>query len=77
MTIVGNLDATSFVPWIRRHAAKLGLSETISYSSSDRIDLEVAGPMDLIDMMEIGCSLGPIDIWVETIHRTRVESGAD
>lgn len=77
MTIVGDLDAVSFVPWIRRHAAKLGLSETISHTGSDRIDLEVAGPMDLIDMMEIGCSLGPIDVWVETIHRTPIEDGAD
>ena len=25
---------------------------------------------ELIDMMEMGCSLGPIDVWVEAIDRT-------
>jgi acylphosphatase len=72
MTILGDLDATSFVPWIRRHAAKLGLSQAISHSSTDRIELEVEGPEELIDMMEMGCSLGPIDVWVETIVRTSI-----
>ncbi|PKA44885.1 acylphosphatase (plasmid) [Rhizobium sullae] len=77
MTILGDLDAASFVPWIRRHAAKLGLSQAISHTGSDRIELEVAGPVELIDMMEMGCSLGPIDVWVETIHRTPVDAGSD
>ncbi|OWV97594.1 acylphosphatase [Rhizobium sp. R72] len=72
MTILGDLEAASFIPWIRRHAAKLGLSQAISYSSADRVELEVAGPAELIDMMEMGCSLGPIDVWVETILRTPV-----
>lgn len=72
MTIFGDLEATSFVPWIRRHATKLGLSHTISQTSSMRIELEVAGPEELIDMMEMGCSLGPIDVWVESIERTAI-----
>ncbi|GGD72546.1 acylphosphatase [Rhizobium anhuiense] len=72
MTIVGDLEAASFVPWIRRHAAKLGLSHTISHTSPMRIELEVAGPEELIDMMEMGCSLGPIDVWVEGIERTTI-----
>ncbi|EJT01893.1 hypothetical protein RCCGE510_25361 (plasmid) [Rhizobium sp. CCGE 510] len=72
MTIVGDLEAASFVPWIQRHAAKLGLSHTISHTSSMRIELELSGPEDLIDMMEVGCSLGPIDIWVESIERRAI-----
>ncbi|UFW97921.1 acylphosphatase (plasmid) [Rhizobium ruizarguesonis] len=74
MTIVGDLEVASFVPWIRRHAAKLGLSHTISHTSSMRIELEVAGPVELIDMMEMGCSLGPIDVWVERIERTALSA---
>ncbi|WP_087000993.1 acylphosphatase [Rhizobium sullae] len=77
MTILGNLDAASFVPWIRRHAAKLGLAQAISHTGPNRIELEVAGPVELIDMMEMGCSLGPIDVWVETIHRAPVDRGTD
>jgi acylphosphatase len=76
MIILGNLDAASFVPWIRRHAAKLGLSQAISHSSAERIELEVEGPEDLIDMMEMGCSLGPIDVWVETIERKSINREA-
>jgi hypothetical protein len=74
MVIRGDgLDAQSFVPWIERHAAKLGLAPTIAYSSPDRIEIEVAGAAELIDMMEMGCSLGPIEVWVETIDRISVE----
>ncbi|WP_426129180.1 acylphosphatase [Pararhizobium sp. PWRC1-1] len=74
MTILGDLDAPSFVPWIRRHAAKLGLSHAISHASSDRVEMEVEGSEELIDMMEMGCSLGPIDVWVETIERRPINS---
>ncbi|WP_246665261.1 acylphosphatase [Rhizobium tropici] len=74
MTILGDVSATSFVPWIRRHAKKLGLSQTFFHSDADRIELEVAGPVELIDMLEMGCSLGPIDVWVEEIQR-RVMDG--
>ena len=77
MTILGDLDAASFLPWIERHAAKLGLSQATSHISSARIELEVAGPEELIDMLEIGCSLGPIDVWVETIQRTPINDQAD
>ena len=70
MTIHGRLDPVSFVPWIRRHAAKLGLAHNIASSSSDLIELDISGAPELIDMMERGCSLGPIDVWVEAIDRT-------
>lgn len=76
MTILGELDAASFLPWIRRHAAKLGLAQAIAHTSSDRVELDITGPVELIDMMEIGCLLGPIDVWVETIHRTPIDRGA-
>lgn len=73
MTILGDLDPSSFVPWILRHAAKLGLSQEISHAGPDRIELELAGPEELIDMMEMGCSLGPIDVWVEAIERRPID----
>lgn len=73
MTIRGQLEPASFVPWIRRHAAKLGLVQNIAHTSSERIELELSGSADLIDMMEMGCSLGPFDVWVETIDRVPLE----
>ena len=74
MTILGNVEAASFLPWIERHAAKLGLAQTICVAGPDRIELDIAGPAELIDMMEMGCSLGPIDVWVEAIRRVPIES---
>lgn len=69
MTIRGQLEPASFVPWIKRHASKLGLVQRFAHTSADRIELELSGASELIDMMEMGCSLGPIDVWVETIDR--------
>jgi acylphosphatase len=74
MTILGNLNVASFVPWIQRHAKKLGLTQTFFHSDADRIELEVSGPAELIDMLEMGCSLGPIDVWVEEIQRKVMDS---
>ncbi|TGQ63378.1 MAG: acylphosphatase [Mesorhizobium sp.] len=74
MTILGDVEAASFLPWIERHAAKLGLAQAICVAGPDRIELDVAGPAELIDMMEMGCCLGPIDVWVETIRRTPIEN---
>lgn len=74
MTILGDVEVASFLPWIERHAAKLGLAHAICVAGPDRIELDIAGPVELIDMMEMGCSLGPIDVWVETIRRMPIES---
>lgn len=73
ITILGDVNAASFVPWIHRHAEKLGLSQHFFYAGADRIELEVAGPVELIDMLEMGCSLGPIDVWVDEIQRRIVD----
>ncbi|SCB58107.1 hypothetical protein GA0061105_10431 [Rhizobium aethiopicum] len=72
-TILGDVRSASFVPWIRRHADKLGLSQNFLHAGADRIELEVAGPVELIDMLEMGCSLGPIDVWVDQIQRRIVD----
>lgn len=69
MTILGDVGAAPFLPWIRRHARKLGLKEHIAYAGPDRIEIDITGPADLIDAMEMGCSLGPIEVWVEAIVR--------
>ncbi|MBX4956764.1 acylphosphatase [Rhizobium lentis] len=73
ITILGDVNSASFVPWIRRHADKLGLSQDFLYAGAERIELEVAGPVELIDMLEMGCSLGPIDVWVDEIQRRVVD----
>ncbi len=69
MIITGRLDVARFLPWIRRHSAKLGIHQTVDHADEARIELTVMGPVELIDALEMGCSLGPISVWVEDIQR--------
>ncbi|OLP46201.1 acylphosphatase [Rhizobium oryziradicis] len=73
LSISGDVGAASFLPWIQKHAQKLGLTQRISQMGNGSIDLILEGPPELIDAMEIGCWLGPIDVWVETIVRAPTE----
>jgi acylphosphatase len=70
MVLCGEFSAGSFVPWIEAYARKLGLTGIIHKAGPDRIELQLEGPPELVDAMEVGCLLGPIDIWVEKIERT-------
>ncbi len=64
----GRFAGESFLPWMERHAGKLGLENEILTATETRIELALQGPQALIDAMEMACSLGPIDIWVEEIE---------
>lgn len=67
--IRGDVGAPVFLRWIDRYAGRLGLLTRPGSQSPDRLELTVGGPPDLVDAMELGCSLGPIEVWVETIER--------
>lgn len=73
-TIEGDLAAESFVPWIVRHMRRLGLRGIVTRRDDGRVDVTLSGPEDLIDAMELGVSLGPIDVWVEAITRQRLKN---
>lgn len=73
-TIKGDLEAESFLPWIVRHMQRLGLRGVPVRCANGQVELTLSGPTDLIDAMELGVSLGPIDVWVEVIARRRVEN---
>lgn len=68
-TIRGSLGADSFAPWVMGHAARLGLRGDIRHADAHQVDVDIIGPVDMIDAMEMGCLLGPIDVWVDTIER--------
>ncbi len=69
MVIRGRFTPSTFLPWITRHAQRLGLEQVVSRAEPDLIALNVYGPDDLISAMEMGCLLGPIDVWVDKIER--------
>lgn len=68
--IIGDVGAPSFVPWIKRHAGKLGLTDVVCQTSDMRVEFEACGPVEMMDAMVVGCLLGPIDVWVEEIQRS-------
>lgn len=74
-TIEGDLEAESFLPWIVRHLERLGLRGVPLRRADGQVEITLSGPDDLIDAMELGVSLGPIDVWVEVIARRRLENG--
>lgn len=67
--IQGEVGAGSFVPWITRHAARLGLGLRVLGQSPARVEVILTGPPDLLDAMALGCSLGPQEVWVDKIDR--------
>jgi len=73
-TIEGDLEAESFLPWIVRHMQRLGLRGVPVRRANGQVEITLEGPADLIDAMELGVSLGPIDVWVEAIARQRLEN---
>lgn len=68
-TIRGQLAAPSFIPWIRRHAARIGIEAEFAATDAEIVALRVSGPSALLDAMEMGCLLGPIDVWIDSIRR--------
>lgn len=69
LILQGDLNSPSFGPWIKRHSDRLGLECAQVLISPTRVELHVEGQIELIDALEVGCLLGPIDVWVETIER--------
>ena len=70
LTFHGNVGAEDFPSWIAHRADRLGLNGWVKPDATgDTIEVMVSGPADLIDAMELGCSLGPISVWVESIDR--------
>jgi hypothetical protein len=69
ISIVGQVGALCFPVWINRHAARLGLTIQSLSQRATHIDFLLSGPPDLLDAMVLGCSLGPKEVWVDTIHR--------
>jgi acylphosphatase len=70
LTIRGDLASGDFPGWIIHRARRLGLRGGIVEIRDHAIELLVEGPHELVDAMEVGCSLGPTSVQVESIDRT-------
>ncbi len=76
MVILGNLGAQSFLPWIRRHAGRLGLEQSLVSAAEGQIVLDLAGTAraDPMRWKWVACS-GPIDVFVDDISRGDIKAG--
>jgi acylphosphatase len=70
--IVGRVGHPVFGLWIARHAARLGLEADGFEQGETWVKVVVTGPPELLDAMELGCSLGPCEVWVDRIERRPV-----
>lgn len=73
-SIWGQVGASVYPLWIRRHAGRLGLTGRIVFQNDTRLEVVLCGPPDLLDAMALGCSLGPQEVWVDRIDRLPVNS---
>jgi acylphosphatase len=71
--IIGDVGLPQFLTWIECHARRLGLSGNVLSQDSHCVALVVSGPAELIDAMALGCSLGPIEVWVDAIEREQLQ----
>jgi len=66
----GDVSDPDFLDWICHRANRLGLNGWVREDSAGGfIEALASGPEELLDAMELGCSLGPITVWVETVER--------
>lgn len=72
--IAGNLAAENFLPWVERHMRRLGLQGAPERRADGQVEIILSGPPDLIDAMELGVSLGPIEVWVDSIDRRTLDN---
>ena len=69
LVISGKVEASTFIPWIERHGSKLGLTHIVCRKGPGSIEVEAEGIEEMLDAMEVGCLLGPAEVWVESISR--------
>ncbi|MFK7753036.1 MAG: acylphosphatase [Sedimentitalea sp.] len=76
LVLCGDLAATGLLDWICHRARLLDLTGSVQRETAQRIVINVSGPADLIDAMEVACLLGPVNVMVERIERTRITPDA-
>ncbi|WP_300030631.1 acylphosphatase [uncultured Roseobacter sp.] len=69
LTLTGDLEAESAIPWIVHRGLLLNLDGWVRRRGAGEIEIALAGPEPLVAAMEAACSLGPADILVEHITR--------
>lgn len=67
LMISGRFSVTQFSDWIVHRARLLSLSGWVTARSDDLLEVRVSGDRVLIDALKTACSLGPLEVQVESI----------
>ena len=74
--ISGQFLTNSFVDWIIQRAERLSLAGWVRLHSNQHIELLACGERILVDALEVSCSLGPIDVQVDSISTQNIKPTA-
>ena len=69
MIFLGRFVPGTFAEFVRHRAARLSIEAVPRRLDGERVEVEVIGEPDLVDMFEMACSLGPIDCLVRAVER--------
>lgn len=76
LEFIGDFSSDDFCEWVRHRANRLALVGWVREISNQEVEVVVYGEPELIDAMEVACSLGPFGVTVETVNRGSY-AGAD
>jgi hypothetical protein len=72
----GRFQTQSFVEFARHRAERLGLDVQFGQASAEAVALNVSGAIEMVDALEMACSLGPFDCLVFDVVRHASELAA-
>ena len=67
LIISGRFSVTQFSDWIVHRARLLSLSGWVTARADDLLEVRVSGDRILIDALKTACSLGPLQVQVDSI----------
>lgn len=64
----GQVDGCALVPWMARHAQKLGVRFDVTHQEQGLIQIEATGADEMTRAFALACSLGPRDVFVDRLE---------
>jgi acylphosphatase len=67
LVVVGKVDDVGFEEFATLYARRLSLAGRLTQLGGGRLEIELCGPRELIEMFETACWLGPRGALVDTV----------
>lgn len=73
LALTGHFPDEHFIDWIVRRALVLDLVGWVKFVNTDEIHIQATGHRVLIEALETACSLGPIEVTVDSIKSKSID----